>query len=110
MTSVEVRECAGGGERVMGATRVKARACETCLYLMDDHKCHRYPPSIPRYSVSYNLVTKYPLASRDGNAAVDFPVVDELMVCGEWEDRNSDEYLHVMTWNELVNKVLEVSE
>ena len=48
---------------MMAETRAKMRACETCLYLMDDHKCHRYPPSIPRYSVSYNLVTKYPLAS-----------------------------------------------
>lgn len=94
----------------MAETRAKMRACETCLYLMDDHKCHRYPPSVPRYLVSYNLVTKYPLASRDGSAEVDFPVVDELMVCGEWEDRNSDEYLHVMTCDELANKVLEVSE
>ena len=94
----------------MGATRAKMRACETCLYLMDDHKCHRYPPSVPRYLVSYNLVTKYPLASRDGSAEVDFPVVDELMVCGEWRERHSDEYLHVMTWDELANKVLGVSE
>ena len=94
----------------MAETRAKMRACETCLYLMDDHKCHRYPPSIPRYSVSYNLVTKYPRASRDGSAEVDFPVVDELMVCGEWRDRHSDEYLHVMTWGEFANKVLEVGE
>lgn len=58
--------------------------------------------------MSYNLVTKYPLASRDGSAEVDFPVVDELMVCGEWRDRHSDEYLHVMTWGEFAKKVLEV--
>lgn len=94
----------------MAETRAKRRACETCLYFMDDHRCNRYLPSVPRYLVNYNLVTKYPLASRDGSAEVDSPVVDELMVCGEWRERHSDEHLHVITWDELANKALEVSE
>ena len=90
----------------MGATRVKTRACETCLHFMDDGRCHRYPPSVPVYKVSYNLVTHYPLADRDGTARLDFPKVDSLMTCGEWRDRRSDEPLHVTTYEELADMVM----
>lgn len=80
--------------------KAKKRACMTCLYLMDDGKCHRYPPAAPTYEVTHNLVTRYPLAERDGSARLDFPKVDELMVCGEWRDRLSDGQLHVMRFDD----------
>ena len=84
----------------------KKKVCETCLHFMDDGRCHRYPPSVPVYEVSYNLVTHYPLADRDRTARLDFPKVDELMTCGEWHDRLSDQPQHVMTYEELADMVL----
>lgn len=86
--------------------KAKKKACMTCLYLMDDGRCHRYPPSVPTYAVTYNLVTRHPLAERDGTARLDFPKVDELMVCGEWIDRLSDRPLHVMRYDDLFDAVL----
>lgn len=86
--------------------RAKKKVCMTCLHLMDDGRCHRFPPSVPVYEVSYNLVTHYPLAEQDGSARLDFPKVDELMTCGEWHDRLSDQPQHVMTYEELVDMVL----
>lgn len=71
--------------------RAKMKACMTCLHFMHDGKCHRYPPAAPIYEVTYNLVTRHQLADRDGNARLDFPKVDESMVCGEWMGRLSDE-------------------
>ena len=84
----------------------KKKVCETCLHFMDDGRCHRYPPSVPVYEVSYKFITHYPLADRDGTALLDFPKVDGLMTCGEWSDRWSDEPSHVTTYEELVDVVL----
>lgn len=90
--------------------RAKRKACMTCAHFMDDGKCHRYPPITQVYEVTYNLihglVTKYPFVDRDGNTRLDFPKVDELMVCGEWKDRLSDELVHVMRYDELADMVL----
>ena len=86
--------------------KANKRACTTCLHFMDDGRCHRYPPSVPVYEVTYNFVTRYPLADRDGTAHLDFPKVDELMVCGEWRERWSDAPLCVERYDELADMVL----
>lgn len=90
--------------------RVFRRACMTCAHLYDDGKCHRFPPSVPVFEVSYNGVTHYPKASKDGCAELDFPTVDEISVCGEYTERTVSEPYHVMTYAEAALLVLDASE
>lgn len=67
-----------------------SRSCRTCVHFHDDGKCYRYPPSAPVFAVSFNGVTHYPKALKNGSAMLDFPTVAETDVCGEYVSRAAD--------------------
>ena len=75
--------------------------CYTCRYYFDDGRCHRNPPSVPIYEVTYNNVSRYHKTHSSNTGLVNFPEVDKWMLCGSWAYRHDKKPIHAMGRDEF---------